>query len=129
MAYVKEQNKAAQIVTRSPPRFKRNLLYDKLDWLSVNQLIVYHTLISVYKIKISGEPNYIAQRLRKTNPYGRIILQKYHLDLAEKGFVNRGSRLWNSLPTRLRTADKMGIFKKEVRQWIKETVPRFLDQS
>ena len=32
------QNKAAQIVTRSPPRAARNAMFDRLDWLTVNQL-------------------------------------------------------------------------------------------
>ena len=30
------QNKAAQIVTKSPPRSERKPMYDRLDWLSVN---------------------------------------------------------------------------------------------
>ena len=50
------QNKAAQIVTKSPPRSIRNPMYDQLDWLSVNQLVAYHTLIQVYKIRKSEEP-------------------------------------------------------------------------
>ena len=33
------QNKAAQIVTKSPPRTTRDAMYDRLDWLSVNQLV------------------------------------------------------------------------------------------
>ena len=33
------QNKAAQIVTCSPPRAERALMYDRLQWLSINQLI------------------------------------------------------------------------------------------
>ena len=43
------QNKAAQIVTHSPPRSRRSELYDKLEWLTVNQLIVYHTLLQFSK--------------------------------------------------------------------------------
>ena len=35
------QNKAAQIVTRSLPRSRRSPMFEKLDWLSVNQLIAY----------------------------------------------------------------------------------------
>ena len=32
------QNKAAQIVTRSPPRAHRESMYDSLGWMTVNQL-------------------------------------------------------------------------------------------
>ena len=37
------QNKAADIVTRSPPRTARNTMFDQLDWLTVNQLIANHS--------------------------------------------------------------------------------------
>ena len=38
------QNKAAQLVTHSPPRSNRNVMFDKLGWLTVHQLIRYFTL-------------------------------------------------------------------------------------
>ena len=53
------QNKAAQIVTHSPPRSVRSQLYDQLDWLTVNQLIRYHTLLTVFRIRTIGEPEYL----------------------------------------------------------------------
>ena len=39
------QNKAAQIVTCSPPRSSRIPMYEKIGWLTVNQLVVYHTVV------------------------------------------------------------------------------------
>ena len=45
------QNKAAQIVCNAPPRSRRVPLYDSVGWLTVNQLISYHTLISVFKLE------------------------------------------------------------------------------
>ena len=60
------QNRAAQIVTHSPPRSKRHLMFDKLKWLTVKQLIVYHTLLTVYKIRQSREPEYLANFLLST---------------------------------------------------------------
>ena len=57
------QNKAAQIVMHAPPRSKRSDLYDKLEWLTVNQLIVYHTLITIFKIRQNKEPEFLAEKL------------------------------------------------------------------
>ena len=54
------QNRAAQLVTNSPPRSNRVSMYNKLKWHTVNQLVRYHTLIAVYKIRQSGEPEYLA---------------------------------------------------------------------
>ena len=41
-----QQNRAAQIVLGLPPRHNRVYMYSKLEWLTVNQLIVYHTIIA-----------------------------------------------------------------------------------
>ena len=46
-----QQNKAAQIVLNFPPRTNMGLMFDQLEWLTVHQLIAYHTLISVYRIR------------------------------------------------------------------------------
>ena len=44
------QSKAARIVCRAPIRANRKELFDRLNWLTVNQLVTYHTLLAVYKI-------------------------------------------------------------------------------
>jgi hypothetical protein len=44
------QNKAAQIATWSPPRAERALMYDRLQRLSIKQLIFCHSVIAVFNI-------------------------------------------------------------------------------
>ena len=61
------QNRAAQLVTNSPPRSNRVNMFNKLKWLTVYQLISYHTLLAVYKIRQSGEPEYLAEFLKRDN--------------------------------------------------------------
>ena len=68
------QNKAAQIVTLSPPRAERAPMYDRLGWLSVNQLIVYHSIIAVFKIRSSREPEHLASILTRDSRNSRIII-------------------------------------------------------
>ena len=38
-------DKAVRIVIRSPPRSARDPMFDRLDWLSVDQLVAYHTAL------------------------------------------------------------------------------------
>ena len=64
------QNKAARIVTHSPPRTPRVTMYSRLQWLTVNQLITYHTLLTVFKIRHTGEPEYLAGFLLNDNRSG-----------------------------------------------------------
>ena len=121
------QNRAAQIVTHAPPRAHRQDMFDKLDWLTVHQLIAYHTLISIYKIRKSGEPEYLARFLRDENRGGKIILQNTHLTLARRSFIWRGSQQWNLLSVELRRSTKISLFKKGARSWVVENISQFLD--
>ena len=122
-----QQNKAAQIVLKLPPRSNRDNMYDKLGWLTVNQLIVYHTLISVYRIRDSKEPEYLANILGNTSRQGQntIIVENIKLGLVRRSFTNRGARQWNMLPAALREEPKIGKFKKALKKWVLENVTRF----
>ena len=81
------QNKAAQVVTHSPPRSHRQPMYLRLKWLTVNQLVAYHTLLTVFKIKNSREPEYLATLLRVEGGAGRIILPRTRLTLFMNSFA------------------------------------------
>ena len=94
------QNRAAQIVTHSPPRTNRDWLFDQ--WLSVSQIIAYHTALAIYKIKSTGCPEYLNTMLKTNAAQGKIQLPKYNIELAEKSFTIRESKLWNSLPCDLK---------------------------
>ena len=74
------QNKAAQVVTHSPPRAERLAMYSRLKWLTVKQLIAYHTLLTVFKIRQTGEPEYFASFLQEDSRTGRIILPNTQLE-------------------------------------------------
>ena len=121
------QNKAAQIVTHSPPRSPRLPMYSRLNWLTVNQLITYHTLLTVFKIRKSGEPEYLARYLQDDNRAGRIIVPNTQLTLAKKSFVWRGSQQWNMLSSELRNSTKIGHFKRGAKDWVVRNIPHFLD--
>ena len=121
------QNKVAQIVTHSPSYANRNQMYDYLDWLTVNQLVRYLTLLSVYRIRISRQPEYLSACFTNTNRNGNIIVPNTRLTLYKNSFRIRGSCNWNALPKSIRSVEKISQFKKLVKAWVKINVPRFLD--
>ena len=121
------QNKAAQIVTHSPPRSHRLPMYLKLKWLTVNQLAAYHTLLAVFRMKNSGEPEYLATIFRVEGGAGRMILPRTRLTLFMNSFAWRGAALWNRMPMNLRKCMKISSFKKGAKKWIQENIPKFLD--
>ena len=119
------QNRAARLVLRAPPRTSRLTMFQKLDWLTVSQLIAYHTLITVFRIRKSKEPEGLAQVLSLDSRQGRIIMPNSRHDIYRNSFIYRGSQLWNSLPSEVREYDKISSFKKRVRDWVKNNVNKF----
>ena len=121
------QNKAAQLVTKSPPRASRSPMFDRLGWLTVNQLITYHTLLAVYRVRASGEPEYLAEALCADNINGNIIVRCTRLTLYQKSFKFRGACNWNKLPLNLRNLKTFHSFKQGIKKWIGLNVDRFID--
>ena len=121
------QNKAARIVTFMPPRTHRSMMFDMLGWLTVNQLVFYHTIILVFKIRSNNEPEYLAAALNTDNRNGRILIPKLNLRIAQDSFTMRGAECWNLLPDRVRAETKIGTFKKLAKKWTLENIDRFLD--
>ena len=121
------QNKAAQIVAHKPPFTSRKLLYDQIGWMTVSQLVVYHTLLMIFKIRKSGEPEYLAGFLLKESRTGRIMEPNIKLGLAQRSFCMRGSSHWNSLPPTVRNSVKLREFKLKLKPWITQNIPRFPD--
>ena len=68
------QNGPARLVYRAPLRLNRSLLLGKLDWLSVNQLIWYHSLLTVYRIRTSRVPEYLSSIVCRQSRNGRIVI-------------------------------------------------------
>ena len=102
-------------------------MYDKLHWLTVNQLITYHTVTAVFKIRKSSEPEYLAGILKKDSRNKRILIPNINLGLAQKSFTLRGAETWNQLPENIRNLSKISTFKKMVKNWIILNIPKFIE--
>ena len=120
------QNQAARIVLNQPKRVHRVQLYTILSWLTVNQLVVFHRILAVYKIRSCKEPEYLATFLTEDNIRGNIVIPNTASSLFRKSFVVHGAELWNSLPHGLRQMANLQTFKKELKKWVLENVPQFL---
>ena len=121
------QNTAAQHVLNLPRRSNRNMMFDKLEWLSVKQLEFFHTVMTIYKMKQFNEPEYFVDKIQNVNRNGNIILNNCRLSLFRKSFSFRGLEYWNSLPSELRSISGISNFKKELKNWVMLNVQRFHD--
>ena len=119
------QNRAARIVLNVPSFSNRRFMFEELQWLTVRQLIVYHTLLVVFKVRKFSQPEYLAHQLKNENYRGKIIVKNSRLSLYSQSFVPRGSKCWNMLPDYIRSLSKLSSFKKELRRWIVDNVAQF----
>ena len=102
-------------------------LFDKVGWFTVRQLVVYHTLTMVFKIRWSKEPEYLSSILSEDTRGQRIRRSNTRLNLAFKSFGFRGPQFWNQLPLSIWTCDKISSFKGLLKKWIQEEIPRFVE--
>ena len=106
-------------------------LLEETGYLSIHQLIAYHTLLTVFKVVRTGQPTYMARRLgvghggRVMERIGRRqhnIRIEYNLSIARSGFMYRGAQLWNMVPIDIRTSTSISLFKKNIKTWIKRNI-------
>ena len=119
------QNKAAQLALNCPPWTNRDWMFGKLKWMTVTQLIAYHTLITLFRIRQQRRPAYLATKLLNENRNSNIIVLNTSLELYRKSFVYRGALLWNRLPVTMKKIQNSNGFKSEVKTWVIENVDRY----
>ena len=117
-----QQNRAARLVLCAPPRTCTRYMLNELKWLSVNQLISYHTLIMVFRIRQSKEPEHLANCLLRDSRQGRIMLDNVRHESYRQSFIYRGATLWNQVPSRVRNVESLSSFKKLIKPWILDNV-------
>ena len=114
------QNKTLRLKTRNYTlNVPTSELLEASGALSVHQLGAYHTLVTVFKLAKSGQPQTLARKLVLQKPEEERILTRNQvhninvdcrLSISRSGFVYRGAKLWNNLPLDLRQENKIEVF-------------------
>ena len=100
------QNKAARTVTRSGWGTSTSVLLRQIGWLSINQLVVYHSLLLVFKIDRDGKPGYFKEKFKKDFSYrtrqatgnSLVVQATPDSDKTKEAFIHKSTMLWNNLP-------------------------------
>ena len=128
------QNKAARIVTRRDRRTPVCELLLECGWLSVKQLVFYHSVLMLHKTRVSTLPKYLYnmyifnQETEKSTRLGALKLIKSSksvnpkTQLTRNGFKFRSIQYYNQLPLEIRCVEKVTHFKKLLKLWIRENV-------
>ena len=111
------QNKTMRLETNLDFGTPTKELLARTGKLSVHQMIAYSTAVQMYNIKRTEEPKYHHDRL-----FSGANRVEFKLSLARASFFYQGARIWAALPGTMKTAPKVGNFKKQCKQWIKSNI-------
>ena len=126
------QNSVMRIMSRSKYDTPTTTLLEKTNQLSIHQLVAYHSACQVYNINKNQVPKYHFKRLFDTTDQEEIVETRsrrnlesrvdFKSSLARGSFFYQGSRIWNALPSSVKTVTNIESFKKQVRTWSKANV-------
>ena len=128
------QNKAARLVTNRSIYTPTKVLLKECGWLSVSQLIFFHTVILLFKVRKDQEPRYIFEMaVSNENPrYSARTGQAGKLRVAVNkvpkqsvnfnSFRSRSVKYWNQLPHQLRKMENLSQFRISLKTWVQENV-------
>ena len=124
------QNKVARVVTKLDWSTPAQELLLQIGWLSVNQLVFYHSILLIYKVKESQTPKYLHNMFNSSYKYntrqaeGGLIrlVGKPRLEVSRNSFRWRAANQFNQLPAEIRTCTSLASFKFKAKSWIQKNV-------
>ena len=126
------QNKAARFVTQLDIFTSQEKLLNQCGWLSVKQLVGYHSLMLIFKTKLEQKPVFLHKNLSQNFKYRTRLASSGSFmfnhsiseGISKNSFNTRSTKMWNSLPPHLKQAETLRKFKWKLKSWIKVNVPQ-----
>lgn len=123
----KQQNRAMRIILRCPFLISIELMLDTLCWMSIQQRIIFKTLIYIFKIKHDLLPNILCKKIQYVNQrhsYPVRNAQDFNINKVNKVSTSnsiffKGLQQFNSLPDVIKEEENLSIFKKLLSSYIK----------
>ena len=82
------------------------------NWLSIKQLVIFHSLLQIYKTKVDKRPGFLFHKVSKKFPYKTRISDNNGIktdknitsELGKQNFSYFAINNWNGLPPTLKEA-------------------------
>ena len=118
------QNKVMRPILGVHPRFHiGDNSFKKLGWLDTQKRVHYLTVSLVYKIYNGQTPSYMSNMIRVSDRHSyqtrdsEMNFVVPHVKQQEhRGFMYNGIKLWNKLPTDVKSSPSLSIFKRKTKQ-------------
>ena len=118
------QNKLMRLESGLDYETPTKTLLEHCNYLSVHQLVAYHSGLQISKIVASHQPKYHFNRLQNINTReSRATLDNrtfidFKLSTGRSSFFYQASRIWNLIPEDIKSIEKMLSFKKALKKWV-----------
>ena len=120
------QNKAARCITKLSWFTPTRSLLLQCNWLSIKQLMFFHTALQVWKVQKWKKPVYIHSKLQpsktRSATHGTLVISVAEKTITRKSFMSRAALTWNAIPADIRNKQKLTTFKKELKTWVKVNI-------
>jgi hypothetical protein len=127
------QNKAAREVTKKNIFTPVSILLKQTGWLSVRQLIFYHSVLLVYKVRETSLPQHLSDKLKNEYKYDTRVSKtnivkwgsqfKANNSLTKKSWRWRGSINYNQVPEDIKNNPVLSKFKMKLKHWVRQNIP------
>ena len=141
------QNKAARSVAKLGIYTPTRVLLRTCGWLSVRQLMAYHSIVLLHKTLANKAPEYLYKKVTQGGEFSYNTRQATvcppdfsftvqhptdngavrqvggnRLGMSKDGWCWRSVQQYNTLPTDLRLEKKFPKFKTRLKKWVEENV-------
>ena len=106
---------------------------EKIGMMSVNQMIIYHTIVEAYNIVKYSSSDQIRHKWesKKETTYCLGSESNNDIMIPKKsttkciGFTYFGAKLLNMLPSDIKRNEHSSIFKAKLKNWIRQKIPSY----
>ena len=122
------QNRLARIILYEGPRAHVNDMLCKLNWKNLNDRSHFNLILLVHKCLTESAPDYLkdmfnyVHNLHACGTRSSSNLHLYHnkvrTEAGKRTFHYRGTTVWNSLPSHLKSINNSDVFKQALANFI-----------
>ena len=122
------QNKMMRIETGLNYEIPTKELLQSCNYLSVHQMVAYHSSLQIPKIISSQKPQYHTNRItnernRDTRSSTANLRQiDFKHSLSKSSFFHQATRVWNLIPSNIKSLNKTETLKKQLKLWVSENI-------
>ena len=121
------QNTAARVVTLSSIKEHITPILNDLHWLTIHNRIKFKILLLTYKVLNGFAPTYLSEliqpyknqrEMRSNSQYLLRVPKSRTTTFGDRAFSACAPKLWNNLPSDVKSSPSIDIFNKELKKYI-----------